>query len=288
MIIYKTTNLINGKIYIGKDKYNNENYLGSGKILKQAIQKYGRENFKKEIIEECENEKLWLEREIYWIEYFNSTKVGYNIALGGNGGDTISNNPNKDDIRKRHSDWMKENNPTKGRNKSEDEINKWKISYGDKSKGSNNSMFGKKHSEDTIKKMKEKSIGRCVSEETRKKISESNRGRPSNKKGTTNPKHSEWMKQNNPFRGKTHSEEHKQKLKEINSKPKSEEHKKKISETLKGHKPGNMVQVEIEGIIYESITDAVIKTGINMSTLRNRIKSKSEKYKNYKLCKIDY
>jgi hypothetical protein len=93
---------------------------------------------------------------------------------------------------------------------------------------------------------------------------------------------------NNPFSGKTHSKEHTQKLKEINSRPKSEEHKRKISETLKGHKPGNMVEVEIEGIIYESITDAVVKTGINMSTLRNRIKSKSEKYKNYKLCKIDY
>lgn len=98
MIIYKTTNLINGKIYIGKDKYNNDKYLGSGKILKQAIAKYGRENFIKEVIEKCENENTWLEREIYWISYFNSTKEGYNIALGGTGGDTISNNPNKEEI----------------------------------------------------------------------------------------------------------------------------------------------------------------------------------------------
>ena len=43
MIIYKTTNLITGKFYIGKDKYNNEDYIGSGKILKNAIYKYGRE-----------------------------------------------------------------------------------------------------------------------------------------------------------------------------------------------------------------------------------------------------
>jgi len=44
MIIYKTTNLINGKYYIGKDKYNNPSYLGSGFILYQAIKKYGKEN----------------------------------------------------------------------------------------------------------------------------------------------------------------------------------------------------------------------------------------------------
>ena len=41
MIVYKTTNLINGKIYIGKDMKNNPNYLGSGTILRRAIKKYG-------------------------------------------------------------------------------------------------------------------------------------------------------------------------------------------------------------------------------------------------------
>ena len=47
MVIYKTTNLVNGKIYIGKDKYNNPKYLGSGKILKLAINKYGKGNFRR-------------------------------------------------------------------------------------------------------------------------------------------------------------------------------------------------------------------------------------------------
>ena len=46
MIIYKTTNLVNGKIYIGKDSKNNPNYLGSGNLLKKALIKYGKENFK--------------------------------------------------------------------------------------------------------------------------------------------------------------------------------------------------------------------------------------------------
>ena len=44
MVIYKTTNMINGKIYIGQDIKNNPKYLGSGKILKLSIRKYGRFN----------------------------------------------------------------------------------------------------------------------------------------------------------------------------------------------------------------------------------------------------
>lgn len=86
MFIYKTTNLINGKIYIGKSTKNNKNYLGSGRTLLKAIKKYGRENFKREIIENDINDIILLNlREIYWIEYYNSRnkKIGYNITKGG-------------------------------------------------------------------------------------------------------------------------------------------------------------------------------------------------------------
>lgn len=89
MIIYKTTNLINGKIYIGQDKNNNPRYYGSGKILNLSIKKYGKENFKKEILEECKSEDHLNEREIYWISNYNSTdrKIGYNISDGSKEGD---------------------------------------------------------------------------------------------------------------------------------------------------------------------------------------------------------
>ena len=50
MVIYKTTNLINGKIYIGQDSKNNPKYLGSGVIFLKAIKKYGKENFVKETL----------------------------------------------------------------------------------------------------------------------------------------------------------------------------------------------------------------------------------------------
>ena len=80
------------------------------------------------------------EREKYWISFYDSTdrKIGYNIALGGNGGDTISKHPNKDEIRSKHSEWMIENNPTRGRKKPEDEIERWKESFLEKYRGESN------------------------------------------------------------------------------------------------------------------------------------------------------
>lgn len=297
MIIYKITNTVNGKIYIGQDKYNNPSYFGSGKILQLAFQKYGIENFNKEILEVCESVEDLNEREKYWISFYNSTdrKIGYNIALGGNGGDTISNHPNNDKIRSKHSRWMIENNPTRGRKKTEDEIERWKESFVGKYRNENNPNFGSKRTESSKDKMSDarkkwwNNLSDTERENIGKKISEANTGKSGNAWTNEQKKaHSEWMKQNNPMKGKTHTNEVKRRISKANKKPKSKEHKRKLSEIQKGKKPGNIVKVEIEGIIYESITDAVMKTGINMSTLRNRIKSKSEKYKNYKLCKIDY
>jgi len=45
--------MINGKIYIGQDSKNNPDYLGSGKLIQRALNRYGRENFKKEILCYC-------------------------------------------------------------------------------------------------------------------------------------------------------------------------------------------------------------------------------------------
>lgn len=83
-IIYKTTNIITGKIYIGQDSNNNPGYLGSGLLIKKAIKKYGRDKFIKEVLEECLIEDLGI-RERYYIELFNSMDLntGYNLRPGG-------------------------------------------------------------------------------------------------------------------------------------------------------------------------------------------------------------
>ena len=90
MIIYCTTNLINGKKYIGKEVTPTKHYKGSGKILKQAIKKYGKDNFKKEILATTNDIKFLSELEEYYIDYYGANKsdLFYNITKGGNGGIT--------------------------------------------------------------------------------------------------------------------------------------------------------------------------------------------------------
>jgi hypothetical protein len=109
MVIYKTTNLINGKFYIGKDAKNNPKYLGSGTILLNAIKKYGKENFIKEIICHCSNLEELAEKEKFYIKKFNAQnrEIAYNIGEGGFGGDNISHNPNIDEIKRKQSEANK-------------------------------------------------------------------------------------------------------------------------------------------------------------------------------------
>lgn len=87
-IVYKTTNLINGKMYIGVDSKNNELYLGSGKILKIALEKHGIENFKKEVVKEflTLKEAYFYEKELIDLLDAVNSKLYYNVTKGGKGG----------------------------------------------------------------------------------------------------------------------------------------------------------------------------------------------------------
>jgi hypothetical protein len=87
MIIYKTTNLVNGKFYIGQDSNNDPNYLGSGLLINKAIKKYGKNNFLKEVLENCNSKEELDEKEKFWISNLSATTIGYNISFGGTGGD---------------------------------------------------------------------------------------------------------------------------------------------------------------------------------------------------------
>ena len=86
--IYETTNLINGKTYIGK-KYGefDKTYYGSGMILKQALSKYGEENFGVVVLSTYNSEDDLNNAEVMFIETRNPT---YNIAKGGAGGNTLA------------------------------------------------------------------------------------------------------------------------------------------------------------------------------------------------------
>lgn len=103
--IYKTTNLINGKQYVGQTVRNKvKNYYGSGKIIKQSIKKYSIKNFKRETLECCNNRFELNKREKYWIKKLN-TRVpnGYNLTEGGEGmSGYIMPEEHKKNIKKRN------------------------------------------------------------------------------------------------------------------------------------------------------------------------------------------
>lgn len=84
MIIYKTTNLINGLIYVGVHNESKNHYIGSGSKLRKAIKEFGKENFKRVTLEQV-NEETWRERESFWIEKLDARNpnIGYNKCVGG-------------------------------------------------------------------------------------------------------------------------------------------------------------------------------------------------------------
>ena len=135
--LYKVKNKINGRYYVGVHKTENLNdeYMGSGKVIQQAIEKYGIENFEKEILEFFENpEKMYeKEKEIVTEEFLSNNKV-YNLKTGGNGGwDYINRN---------------------GLNRSEESIEKLKKSLKkwhseNDTSGDKNGFYGKSHTDDT-------------------------------------------------------------------------------------------------------------------------------------------
>lgn len=217
--IYKTTNLVNGKIYIGQHKHDktDNSYIGGGLKLQKAIKKYGKENFKCEHIEECKDYKTLNESEIYWIAFYNSTnkKIGYNIDLGGKQG------PTSPETRKKLSKALSgKNNPMYG-----------KISW----------MKGKHHTKEVKQILKELATGWVPSEETRKKMSESHKGiifseEHRRKLSEINKgENNFWYGKVGPRQGAILSEETKQKI-SISHKGRklTEEHKKKISQKTAG------------------------------------------------------
>ena len=190
--IYKTTNLINGKIYIGQKHSTkfDKHYYGSGKILKQAIKKYGKENFKIEILEESDNKDLD-DLEIKYIALYDSTNpnIGYNILIGGN----VSNKSGK-------------NHPMYGKHHTEESRRKISINTSKAQLGPHHHN----HSEETKAKISKANKGRIISQDKRKNMSEGvklsyNNGRKHPMLGKSNNPGTIWI--NNGIQNKRIYEE---------------------------------------------------------------------------------
>lgn len=222
--IYRITNKVNNKTYIGQHKYKklNDNYMGSGKLIRRAQKKYGIENFEKEILySRIQYKETADDMERFVIAKERALgKAEYNIADGGQG-----------NLGLHHSEETKRklSKANKGKHLSV-EIRK-KISKALKGKKPHErteetrrkmseALKGKHHpiSEETKRKISEALKGRKLSEEHRRKLSEANKGKISNRKGCKL------------------TEETKRKISESHKgiHP-SEETNRKRSESLKGH-----------------------------------------------------
>lgn len=141
-LVYKTTNLVNGKFYIGSHQTTriNDGYLGSGKILKKALKKYGRQNFKREVIASCVSTKASREVEGHFVRYaiLKYKRMCYNRSFNGTGAMLGKENSF---YGKEHSDETKRIIAEKA---------------SERYKGKGNPFFGRKHTKETILKIKNK------------------------------------------------------------------------------------------------------------------------------------
>lgn len=176
--IYKITNLVNGKIYVGRASFLKKRgwehfrTLRLGKhhneYLQKSFNKYGEINFIFEVIEYCEVEEL-IAREDYWCKNLqaNISEKGYNIAL----------TDEKSGFYKHSEETkIKISKGLKGKKKSPEHIENCR-----------NSNIGKRHTQEHKDKIKEwyknnkhPLLNKIVSEETKRKMSMSRKGKPSN------------------------------------------------------------------------------------------------------------
>lgn len=275
--IYKTTNLINGKIYIGKHlatKFS-LSYKGSGTILKQAFKKYGKENFKCELIAEANTEEELNNLEAYWIETLDSrnSKIGYNIVEGGLG--------------------------TSGYHHSEEA--KQKMSK---------AKSGRLLTEEWKSKIAKAGKCRTHSPETRQKISNSNKGKKRSEEAKANMRkgHQEHPTVfTDDYRAKLKqsraeaissgrwsiSKEGIERIREAVRKPKSEEHRRKLSESRKAKQIGvgannpnaKKIYCIETNTIYNVAKEAAKALNISVSSVRlccqGRVKSVKGFHLNY-------
>jgi len=240
MYIYQITNLINGKVYIGKSIKNakeSENYFGSGLLINYAISKYGKENFEKKILFECDDLTLLNAKEvelIAWAKKLFKEKC-YNISNGGDGGDIFSTlSPEKQQEFR-----FKSGRSFRGKHLSPEHKRKISIAQS----GENGFWFNKTFSEEHLEK-----------------LSKSCSGEKNGFYGKTHSeeKKAEWRGVDRPrFTGKTYEQingiekaaERKKKLSEaLTGKPLSEAHKLSISRKLKGIKISEQAKKNREGL----------------------------------------
>jgi len=175
--IYKTTNLLSGRYYIGMHSSDSltDGYLGSGTYLRRAINKHGKENFEREILEFCKTREELKSRENEIVTLNEIAKVNcMNLRVGGGfGGEFwLNHKPTSYWLNKSRSDATKEKIANGNKNKILSHETKEKIS-----KNHSKYWTDKTRSDVTKLKMSEARLGIKLSDETKLKMSKSRIGK---------------------------------------------------------------------------------------------------------------
>jgi group I intron endonuclease len=307
--IYRIKNLINGKCYYGSSK-NVENRWRMhkrelinrkhiNKILQNAWDKYGEENFVFEFIEECSENQLFEIEQKYL-----DTNPEYNIGLKSSGGDNISKNPNKNlivekikkGLEQRFLSLTDEEKKTLFSKPLEQNPN-WKggisfiycecgkrIGYGrthcikcTPRSNKNNPFYGKQHSEETKKKLSESKKGKYYGNQNKPIVID---GIEYESYGTASKKLNiplvtiRWrVLSKNPIYKNYHF---KGEVKEVYSK---EEQSERHSASQRGKQTQFNKPFMINGVEYRTLKDASEKLVIHPMTIKGRLKS--DKFGNY-------
>lgn len=160
MLIYKATNLINEKVYIGqtinnlkkrkRDHISNALNKENNMYFHRAIRKYGSNSFTWKILQECDTIEELNRLEIYYIDLYNTFKNGYNLTLGGN---SIMGFKHSEETKKRMSEAAKGRKLSKDQIQRLSEINKGKKLSEETRRRISESLRGKHHTKESIKKM---------------------------------------------------------------------------------------------------------------------------------------
>lgn len=173
--IYKITNKINGKTYIGQHKYKdlNDSYMGSGILLAKAKAKYGIENFEKEILySKIQYKETADDVERFAIKKERSLgKAEYNIANGGQGGNL------GEDVNKKISESNKGKHHIHLSEETKRKMSEAHKGHSTWNKGKNHSEEYKRKLSETLKGRSAWNKGKCFSDGTKRKMSESKKGK---------------------------------------------------------------------------------------------------------------
>ena len=148
--IYKICNKVNGKVYFGKKESSTlvEDYWGSGKNIRKALDKYGVENFTRTVVDWADTKQDLDLKEKFWIAFGRQHYDCYNISDGGDGGPTRRGQHHTDETKRKISESHK------GKVMSDEARRNMSLNHAD-FKGEKSPCWGKHPSDEARRKMSE-------------------------------------------------------------------------------------------------------------------------------------